>query len=230
MPVPPGAAGNFAGLLTVDLPATVRKGQVYTIVVRQVTNFTLGESHRQIAPTEGALSDQTPFVAQLITERRVLGAFQLTVPVRIEETLLEPEERLLAIMRWIDEGIPANDRWAPVFNRYLSQIADRVQGFGGHPATILPSSTGSIPNLSKHRPKLPDLGFTGKVAGIIYDRFGDFEGFLLLTEEGNTESFECRGREVETLVHRAWVERIVIRVFVHHGHPSSPVSIVFLRL
>jgi hypothetical protein len=38
------------------------------------------------------------------------------------------------------------------------------------------------------------LEFTGKVAGIIYDRFGDFEGFLLRTEEGREISFRADAR------------------------------------
>ena len=38
IPIPPGVGSKFAGLLTVDLPATVTKGQVFKVVIRQVTN------------------------------------------------------------------------------------------------------------------------------------------------------------------------------------------------
>jgi hypothetical protein len=38
VPLPPGAAFGLTGLLTVDLPDTVHKGEVYKIVVRQVTD------------------------------------------------------------------------------------------------------------------------------------------------------------------------------------------------
>ena len=90
---------------------------------------------------------------------------QLTIPVKVAEVLLEPEERLLAIMRWIDESIPANERWSPVFERYLEQIADRVRGFGGDPETIAPSPSGSLPRDGKHR-RLHEHAFTGKISGI----------------------------------------------------------------
>ena len=42
VPVPPGLAAGLAGLLTVGLPATVRRGQVFKIVVRQVTTSRVG--------------------------------------------------------------------------------------------------------------------------------------------------------------------------------------------
>ena len=38
MPIPQGGAINFAGLLTVDFPATVKRGQKFQIVVSQITS------------------------------------------------------------------------------------------------------------------------------------------------------------------------------------------------
>ena len=67
--------------------------------------------------------------------------------------------------------------------------------------------------------------FTGKIEGICYDRFGDFEGFLLDTEEGKRR-FKNREREVEELVHRAWMDRIVTTVVVEKDKPHRTVSIV----
>ncbi len=62
--------------------------------------------------------------------------------------------------------------------------------------------------------------------GLIYDRFGDFEGFVLLTEEGHERSFRGHDREVEELVRIAWIQRMVIIVVVHHDAPHWPVSII----
>jgi hypothetical protein len=226
LPVPKGAGPNFAGLLTVDLPATVRKGQVFTIVVRQLTNSTFsgGETGQGLIPGRPAGG-----AAVFVVQRRVLGSFQLTIPVKVEAALLENEERLLAIMRWIDEGITPNDRWAPVFDRYLAQLAGRVQGFGGDPAQIPPSPTGSIPHPARHRHKRHEVAVTGKVTGLRYDRFGDFEGFMILTEEGYERAFESTEHEVEKLVYRAWAERIVITVYVHHHDSQAPASIAYRR-
>lgn len=224
IPVPQSAGPNFAGLLTVDLPPTVRKGQVYTIVARQVTSLT---ATRPLPDKpQGLQASHSGAVTPSIPERRVLGAVQLTIPVKTEEALLEPEERLLGIMRWIGEGISAGDRWSPVFERYIAQIADRVEGFGGDPAKMLPSPAGSIPHPPKHGGKRHEHAFTGKVSGLVYDRFGDFDGFLVRTHDGGEHSFRSREQHIETLVHRAWLERIVITVFVHRDDPRWPASII----
>jgi hypothetical protein len=218
MPVPQSAGANFAGLLTVDLPATVRKGQVYTIVVRQMTNATVSGRPAAVGQTRAAIAS-----VSLPKQRRVLGSFQLTIPVDTEGTLLEPEERLLAILRWIDENVSPNDRWSPVFDRYLAQIAARVQGFGGNPSQILPSPTGSLQGVQKHGGHEHVRAFTGKVAGLIYDHFGDFDGFILETGHGE-KRFKSREAAVQRLTDRAWRERILITVMADPDH--HPVSIV----
>ena len=129
-------------------------------------------------------------------------------------------------MRWIGEGIPASDRWSPVVERYVAQIADRVQGFGGDPTKILPSPTGAIPHAGKHPKKRHELTFTGKVTGLIYDRFGDFEAFILETYNGEHHRFRSREARVHQLVQRAWAERIRTSVVVHRHRPHRPISIV----
>jgi hypothetical protein len=67
------------------------------------------------------------------------------------------------------------------------------------------------------------------VAGIRYDSFGDFEGFLLRTEHGAEHHFHGKEPEVAKLVDRAWSERIVIAVTVDAAAPHWPRSIVFRR-
>jgi hypothetical protein len=222
LPVPKSPGANFAGLLTVDLPATVRKGQVYTIVVRQLTNAIFSGG----LPGQGrTLGRPTADAAVSVAERRVLGSFQLTIPVRVEAALLENEERLLAILRWIGQEIAPKDRWSPVFDRYVAQIAARVQGFGGDPAQIPPSPTGSIPGPIKHPIKRHELAFTGKVTGLQYDQFGDFEGFLLETEEGE-RSFHSREKEIAELATRAWRERLRLTVWAERDQPHRLLSII----
>jgi hypothetical protein len=156
-------------------------------------------------------------------DRHVLGAFQLTIPVRNKEVLLAPEERNLSVLRWIGERVRPGDRWAPVFERYLVQVADRVRALGGDPALILPSPTGN--SRRKRHVHEPRVAFTGKVSGLIYDRFGDFDGFLLDAEAGE-RTFVSRERAVEELARRAWSERILVTVIVERDEPSRPLSIV----
>lgn len=72
-------------------------------------------------------------------------------------------------------------------------------------------------------------GFTGKVIDICYDRFGDFEGFALLTEDGRKHWFRGREPEMEELVLRAWTEPYMITVFIERHHAERPSSIVLRR-
>jgi hypothetical protein len=118
-----------------------------------------------------------------------------------------------------------------VWQRYLEQISGRVSGFGGDPGTILPSPTGTVPghHLPPHKEHDHRLGFTGKVAGLVHDRFGDFEGFCLLTEHGREERFRSHEHAIERLATRAWAERQVITVFALNQDPQVPVTIVVRR-
>jgi hypothetical protein len=225
VPIPPGTV-HTAGLLTVELPPGVRQGGSYSIAVRQVTEseFTPGPIiERSAAPPSDAPVQYD--------WRQVTGAFQFNIVISTKEKLLFPEERLLAWLRWIFLTLSPGNRWYAVWVRYLDLIAGRVSGFGGDPGKIKPSPTGTVP----HPPHKPPPGvehrleFTGKVVGLIHDRFGDFEGFLLLTEDGEERRFESLEHAVERLVQSAWAERTVITVFVERHRPHTPCSIVVRR-
>jgi hypothetical protein len=135
IPVPAGTGSNYAGLLSIDLPATVTRGQEFNIVVRQVTNAFGSPPVIIFAAAAGTAPSKLEW-------RRVLGAFQLTIPVSTKGLLLEREERLLSVLRWIAEAIPHDSRWYPVFVRYLDKVGDRVSGLGGDPDQITPSPDG----------------------------------------------------------------------------------------
>ena len=63
-----------------------------------------------------------------------------------------------------------------------------MNAFGGNASSIPPSQggyqsgAGSGAGHDQHHKDC--LEVTGKVNGIVYDRFGDFEGFLFLSETG----------------------------------------------
>jgi hypothetical protein len=235
IPIPKGTAYSFAGLLTIDLPMGIKKGEEYQVVVNQVTT----------AGFDKAVGNQT-FGANLTNElptliwRRVLGVFKLTIPVSTKALLLKPEERRLSVLRWIEKSIPIQSRWYLVFKRFVEQIAGKVQWMGGDPSQIIASSTGNIGILSgggtgggiggsgEHGKERKCC--TGKVTGLSFDRFGDFEGFLFLTEEGENRAFRSREHEIEELVDRAWEERMVITVFFEQDDPHCPVSIILRRI
>jgi hypothetical protein len=69
------------------------------------------------------------------------------------------------------------------------------------------------------------LCFTGKVAGLMFDHFGNFEGFLL-DADGRDRKFFSREKGIAELVERAWRERLRITVCVERNEPHSPASIV----
>ncbi len=125
----PFTDGNLPGLLTVDLPEGIEKGQVFMVVVRQVT----GE--QQVVTREIAEKSKRGV-------RHIVGSFQLAIPVRTKADILPGQQRLLSNLRWIERAIPAGNRWAPVFGKYVAHVADRVDALGGDSSKVAPSSSG----------------------------------------------------------------------------------------
>ena len=91
---------------------------------------------------------------------------------------------------------------------------------------MLPSPTGNWRTATPEPGEPTNPGFTGKVAGLVYDAFGDFEGFVLLTLEGKERHFRSRDRGLEQLVHRAWAERILVTVKGCLDDPDRPEQII----
>ncbi|HEV8324329.1 MAG TPA: M14 family metallopeptidase [Myxococcota bacterium] len=232
LPIPPGVGSNYAGLLTIDLPETVKRGQAFKVVTRQLRNVF---AKRPAAPPPrpglkaSASEDLLVVVAKkpdLIEWRRVVGTFQVTIPVETKPALLPVEERLLSVLRWIARSIPVQDRWHPVFQRYLRQVAGRVSALGGDPAQIDPSSSGEG-RRAPPRPTGSDelVCATGKVAALLFDRFGDFDGFVLDTAHGDRK-YLSREKNLAELAERAWRERLRVTVCAQRHAPHRPESII----
>jgi len=162
MPIPPGVGSNFAGLLTIDLPATVTKGQAFKVITRQITNTFVMPGPSIVAAPRKEAKEGT------IKWRRVVGTFQLTIPVSTKEALLKPALRQLAVLKYIQQSIPANNWWSPVFGRYVQGLADRVGALGGHPDAVLPSPAGDAQNGQPLGKDVPYVG-TWLVLGPIFD-------------------------------------------------------------
>jgi hypothetical protein len=233
IPLPKGSGDgtNFVGLLSIDLPAGIVKGQKYTVIVRQVTNAS-GLAWPPPPPVLIAVQDPGVGTAPTqLTWRRVLGTFQVNIPVSTKELMLPREEQRLSIFRWIGETMPKQRRWYLVFQRYLQLIAERVGALGGDPSRVLPSPTGDWAGTPVLQPTPGDhrhhghMECTGKVEGLIFDGFGDFEGFLLEADEGK-HKFLSREAEIKQLVETAWRERLRITVWTLRHEPHRPTSIV----
>ena len=158
--------------------------------------------------------------------------FEVRIPVSTKEVLLWPEENAYAILKWRLERMNPANRWHPVLKRYVSIIAGRIWGLGGDPGKIPPSPTGYHPpptggpggGTGRKRHAL-----TGKVIGVVFNRFGDFEGFRFLTLEGRERSFRGREREVERLVYKAWEEEILVSLELDESDAEWPAAIVYVR-
>jgi len=242
VPIPPGTGENYAGLFTVDLPPGVVSGQVFTLTVRRISTrratVAPAPPPPEIAGGVGGaggvpVGEAASLVAvaigkKMVNWRYVVGSFAVRIPVTTATVLLPFEENTLAIMKWrLAQMSPAN-RWYPVLVRYISYLGARVDGLGGNSISILPNPYGVPPSQTIHLEGRRE--YTGKVMSVIYDRFGDFEGFVLVTEEGHEEFFRAHEREIEALVRTAWSQRMVITVFVHGHALQWPVSIALRRV
>jgi hypothetical protein len=165
--------------------------------------------------------------------RYIVGTFAVRIPVTRPRVMLPIEENTYAILKWRLSQLAHANRWVPVLERYLGLIEGRIRGLGGDPGAIEPSPWGSYgppPPTRGGEGGFPfGRGATGKVEGVVYDRFGDFEGFLLLTEEGQERAYLSREAEIESLARQAWVERMVITVFSEAHAPDRPISIILRR-
>ena len=143
LPIPPGSTVDLAGLITLDLPAGIRAGQVFRIVVRQVVD-------RPSAPPSPRATRQ--FIAAAETPRRptskaryIIGAFQFSVEVKKAGDILLADRRRLTMLNRVIATVPIENRWYPVLKRYLDQIAQRAAALGGDPGAIVGTSGTSRP-------------------------------------------------------------------------------------
>ena len=110
----------------------------------------------------------------------------------------------------------------------MQEIGERVGGFGGDPGSVEPDPNGfpgGLEPAAACRAARGGSGFTGKVSGVLYDRYGDFEGFTLETRRGSS-LFRSREHTIEDIAVRAWRERTLIVVYVGADDPRRPETIL----
>jgi hypothetical protein len=139
----PFVSTSLPGMLSVDLPAGIVKGQAFKVVVRQVT---AGQRRDRPVTHDLEVEGDDPTVGP----RRIVGSFQLTIPVSTKADMLPDEVRLLSTLRWIERAIPAGDRWRPVFLKYVDQVAARVDALGGDSPKVAPSPAGDWQRATTH--------------------------------------------------------------------------------
>ena len=160
-----------------------------------------------------------------------LGAFQINI-------LISTKEQLLAARRASARTVPMDRGRYPAAQSLVSGHAALYRAVGRprhglwrRPGKILPSPTGYVPGLpsphghghegdegSHHRE------VSGKVNGIVYDHFGDFEGFIIETSHDEARRFHSREQRVLNLFRKVLEERI--RTTVIRERDDMPLSIV----
>jgi hypothetical protein len=236
IPVPTGNGKNFAGMITVDLPQNIVAGSEFTAVVRRLTTkqATIEAPPPPVPQVRNLARSSTPTT----NWRSVAGSFAITIPVATPSLLLPAEYDVLAIFKWRLGLMQTTNRWYPVLQRYIAYVQGRISGMGGNPIMIQPSpygTAGGSPGVGlppgehhghhhHHR-----SGKTGKVESLVYDRFGEFDGFTLELEDGRRRDFHSRKAGIERLVWRVWLEQVVVTVHPERHDPSTPASIILRR-
>lgn len=238
VPIPTGGSENYAGLFSVQLPPGVSAGQTYNILVRRISTRAAAPPPPPPPPPpeiQGELTQirQSQRGRALTNWRYVVGSFAVQIPVTTANVMLPVEETTYSILSWRLSQWTPTDRWYPVIQRYLGYIAGRISGLGGNPITIQPSPWGPRgPPKPGHGGGTHHGGHyeTGKVTGVVFNRFGDFEGFYLLTERGRERHYRSRQADLAPLVRYAWADRVVVTVESAEHEPDEPARIVLRRV
>jgi hypothetical protein len=220
VPIPSGPQSglNFAGLLTLHLPEGLPQGQRYTVSIRQLTT---------VAQDRDRSFDA--FVT-LHKVRKARGGFQVDVTIQSPNDLVIPIERSLSFFRWNLSTRSVSDRWYPVLLRYISELEGCLVGLGRNPDPILPSPIGAIPGDPKAGgTPAGTREWTGKVERLVYDRFGDFESFVLETDRGEKVHFHSRDGQIAELVWFVWEARTRVTVVASDHQRHVPEQIILIH-
>lgn len=207
IPIPARSRQAVAGLLTLQLPQTVRTGQQFKVDIQQHSGLFYAKTlnRKESGSRKQNLSDY------ILSARKVLGAFRVRILVEQGDPLLRIQIRNLAVLRYIFEAIPKTDSWRPVFERYIDHLADKVKGLGVDPGMIPPSA--DDPGIPGKQSGENRHCLTGKVQEVIFDCFGDFAGFVLDTCEG-CHHFHSREKRIGDLILQASRDRLLISVCI----------------
>ena len=178
VPIPFGTGANFAGLVTLQLPFGIVKGQIFLITVRRIATRSYQPQEApppppvpQIErPTASSHLSSDSFVkvnngkavaprpvSKVINWRYTAGMFAIRIPVTDAAPMLPIERNTQAIIAWRLNGMATSDRWYDVMQRYLSYLNRIVDGLGGGGLPVIPSpiGVGTVPEPCS-QPHQPD--------------------------------------------------------------------------
>jgi hypothetical protein len=226
VPIPEGAGQNFAGLLTLELPPGIRTGQEFEVLVRRIAS----RFGRHVPPAPPPVLQSPPSrklekkgkparaTLPVIERERpnlwryVVGSFVVRIPVSTGERMRIPEEMTLAIMKWRLAHLSPGSRWAPVLERYIKYSSARLDGIGGDSSQVPASLTWTPPLPGEDGDgRRHEREMCGKVAEVLFDCHGEFEGFVL-DDCCERRLVDSRERGMADLVLRACRENLTVCV------------------
>lgn len=227
IPLPGPQPLNLAGLLTIELPPTVHNGEHFSVVVHQITSAVITGAYRGMAVHGYAAAGGEAVYARNLRQlgyRKVIGTFQVDIPVHHGAEIVEAELSRLAVLKHIAQAIPVGNRWYPVFVRYLDQIGDRIRGFGVDPADVPASPEGWVPVDGGGRhpgdPHPPIHGgecHEGRVRAVEYDRCGQATTVVLECCDRRVHTFRLCGNGLDDVFLRACRDGLPVRVVAKAG-------------
>lgn len=211
LPIPRGTELTVPGLIRIELPEGITKGQLFRINAHQFSDF--GRPRN--------------------ASREVIGSFQFDIPVKSSEEVAPELRKRFSVLKHVALSVPEQDRWYPIFERLVAEYSDRLTGLGIDPNEIAPSpdGTGEAP---QDDPAPDDcLGsdemgenstihcYTGRIFKLRYDCFGDFEGFSLSSCDNEWVFSACK-KGLEKLLVTACEDEVKVTVRVKiEGHSNE---------
>ena len=116
-------------------------------------------------------------------------------------------------------------RWYPVLKRYIGYVSARVDGLGGNSAEIQPSLQG-VPVKDAVKGKHE---YTGKICEVLYDCFGDFEGFVLTACCTERHVFKSREVAIGTIALLACEKRLSVSVWLDSTSKPERICKIIIR-
>jgi hypothetical protein len=246
VPIPTGSGENFAGLLTIDLPTTVVTGQEFNVIIRRITTrrsrqqfsdhpqtvtSVLSMKNSANKNSKKEVTENASMVAidksKFKNWRYVTGTFQVKIPVGTPELILPQEQSTLAIFKWRLQQMAPSNRWYPVLRRYISYLTSRVNGLGGDADKVNPSPLGywEATRQQGEHTKEHTKEYTGKISQVIYDCFGEFDGFVL-SECCNEQIFRSCDKGIEKIILHVSKERLLVSVFTNPKNPNQVYKLI----
>jgi len=140
---------------------------------------------------------------------RIVGTTQFDIHVKTRDEIAPGLVRKFSVLKHISLSIPDDNRWRPVFDRYLGEMGDRLRGIDVDPDDVEPNPTGSGRSDDDEDKEPPDetgesVCIHGHVTCLHYDCCGTFEGFTLTDcdREWYLPTGRCSLEEVALIAYR----------------------------